>query len=60
MESVRKLTSCIYLQMVVGFFAGDIDYSGVGLLFSRLSAEFPKTWFYSVHTAVMNVCLVCA
>jgi hypothetical protein len=59
-KSVRKLTSCIYLQMVVGFFAGDIDYSGVGPLFSRLSADFPKTWFYSVHTAVTNACFVCA
>jgi hypothetical protein len=47
---VRKLT--IHLQMVVGFFAGDIDYSGVGPLFSRLSAEYPKTWFYSVRTGI--------
>lgn len=49
---VRKLTSRILMQMVVGFFAGDIDYSGVGPLFSRLSAEYPKTWFYSVHTGL--------
>jgi hypothetical protein len=35
--------------MVVGFFAGDIDYSGIGPVFARLSAEYPKTWFYSVN-----------
>lgn len=38
--------------MIVGFFEGDCgDYGGIGTQLSSLSAEWPKTWFYSVDTA---------
>lgn len=54
------------MQMVVGFFTGDGgDYSGVGTLLTRLSAQYPKTWFYTVDVSseaaqvnlMLNSCL---
>ena len=46
-------------QMCVGFFSESGDYADVGSLFNRLSAEYPKTWFYAVDTTHAEVGVLC-